>query len=146
MEIQDISIGETMTLVDKGHSRCLLCGENNPIGLKLSFEGDEAGRVWARFKGRPELMGYDGLMHGGVIASLLDSAMTHCLFHQGIRALTGDLRVRYLRSVPMDAELVLGAWLVKKRAPLYYLQGEVRVGQQTLARAEATFMQQKRDS
>jgi acyl-coenzyme A thioesterase PaaI-like protein len=78
-----------------------------------------------------------------VIASLLDSAMTHCLFHQGIRALTGDLRVRYLRSVPMDAELVLGAWLVKKRAPLYYLQGEVRVGQQTLARAEATFMQQK---
>lgn len=135
--------GESMVLKERGHKHCLLCGENNPIGLKLSFEGDDEGRVWASFRGRPELMGYDGLMHGGVIASLLDSAMTHCLFHQGVRAVTGDLRVRYLQSVPAEAELVLGAWLIRRRAPLYYLQGEVRLGERVLARAEATFMQQR---
>ncbi len=134
-----------MVLIDNGHNHCLLCGQDNTVGLKLQFEADDGGRVWAQFQGRPELMGYDGLMHGGMIASLLDSAMTHCLFHQGIRAVTGDLQVRYLEAVSIDAELVIGAWLVKERTPLYYLKGEVRVGERIMAWSKATFIRQKRE-
>jgi len=133
-----------MVLMDNGHSHCLLCGQDNTVGLKLQFEADDGGRVRAQFQGKPELMGYDGLMHGGVIASLLDSAMTHCLFHLGIRAMTGDLQVRYLQSVPINAEVVIGAWLVKERTPLYYLKGEVRSGEQIMAWSKATFIRQKR--
>ncbi len=99
---------------DRGHRGCLLCGSDNPRSLGLMFQDSSRGGVEAEFQGGDELQGYDGLMHGGVIASLLDAAMTHCLFHRGVRAVTGDLNVRYLQPVPCRARLRILAHLVSR--------------------------------
>lgn len=50
----------------------------------------------ATFSGNPGLQEYEGQLHGRVISSLLDAAMTHCLFHHGIEAVTGELYVRFV--------------------------------------------------
>jgi uncharacterized protein (TIGR00369 family) len=57
------------------HTRsCFVCGESNPIGLKLIMETD--GRiVQVRFVPRPEHVGFKGVVHGGIIATLLDELM-----------------------------------------------------------------------
>jgi len=77
------------------HPFCVVCGQSNPFGLGVKFTCTEDGSVVARFLGHPALEGFTGLMHGGMIASLLDGAMTNCLFAHGCVAMTGALNVRY---------------------------------------------------
>lgn len=124
------------------HPHCLLCGDRNPWSLQLRFSTDDDGAVRTSFTGRSMLQGYDGLLHGGVIASLLDSAMTNCLFQQGVRAVTGELKIRYRHPVPCRAELELRARVARDNSPLYLLESELRMGEQVMVKASAKFMKQ----
>lgn len=108
----------------------------------MAFQADDDGSVSARLQSHPGLQGYEGIIHGGVISALLDAAMTHCLFHQGVRAVTGDLRVRFLRSIRCRAALQLKAWMTSARPPLYCLRAEIMASDRVAAYAEAKFMQQ----
>ena len=108
-----------------GHSRCLLCGNLNPRSLNLSFQAAEDGGVRTRFKADTELQGYDDILHGGVIASLLDAAMTHCLFHHGVQAVTGDLHVRFVqRARSVDAGPIPGETSFEDTGGPFYLDPE----------------------
>jgi acyl-coenzyme A thioesterase PaaI-like protein len=81
------------------HGGCVACGDNNPAGLRLQFEPQLDGSVKAAAFCARELTGYDGLLHGGVAALMLDSAMTNCLFAAGITALTAEMTVKYRAMV-----------------------------------------------
>jgi len=126
---------------DFGHSCCLLCGDRNPWSQRLVFKSDGAGNVIAEFQARPELQGYEGFLHGGVISALLDAAMTHCLFHHGIRAMTAELNIRFREPVPCEANLTLKAGLSSARAPLYHMEAELLCNGRLMAAANAKFMQ-----
>ncbi|MGC8643078.1 MAG: PaaI family thioesterase [Isosphaeraceae bacterium] len=126
-----------------GHSRCLLCGNLNPKSLSLSFQPAGDGSVRTRFKARTELQGYDDILHGGVIASLLDAAMTHCLFHRGIQAVTGDLHVRFVEPVSCHSTLEIRAWVLYFHPPLYCLQAEITLDGRVMAWADAKFMERQ---
>jgi uncharacterized protein (TIGR00369 family) len=123
-----------------GHVNCLMCGARNPWSLGLRFRAGEGGTVRARFQGHSALQGYNGILHGGVISGLLDAAMTHCLFHHGVQAVTADLHVRFIEPVPCEAPLEVKAWLVSVKPPLYGVAAELASGQQVVARGEAKFM------
>lgn len=128
-----------------GHRACLLCGDKNPWSLGLAFEPDGEGGVRATFEPHEHLQGYDGILHGGVAAALLDAAMTHCLFHQGVRAVTADLRVRYPHPVPMGCQIGLRAWVTETHAPLYRLKAELTGGDRVRVWAQATFCEVSAD-
>ncbi len=125
------------------HSGCLLCGDRNPRSLGLHFESDGNGGVRAGFRAQPYYQGYDGMLHGGVIAALLDAGMTHCLFHRRIQAVTGDLYVRFVHPVRCGENLEIRAWLLSSDPPLFLLKSEVRTAGRVLAWAEAKFMARK---
>ena len=125
-----------------GHSCCLICGSMNPRSLNLSFQVKESGGVQTEFLPSPELQGYNGVLHGGVIASLLDAAMTHCLFHNDIKAVTGDLHVRYVYPIPCEVPLHIHANITTAYPPLYCLESEILSDQVVMARAKAKFMRQ----
>jgi acyl-coenzyme A thioesterase PaaI-like protein len=129
---------------DNGHSRCLFCGDQNSRSLGRCFEAEEDGSVKGRFQAGDELQGYDDVIHGGVIAGLLDAAMTHCLFHQGVQAMTGDLHVRFVKPVAARALLEIRAWVSFCSPPLYRLKAEVLVGESLMAWGEAKFMLRRR--
>ena len=122
-----------------GHGACIMCGANNPWSLDVSFEPDGDGGVKTVFTPDLRLQGYDGMLHGGVSAALLDAAMTHCLFHRNVRAVTADLRVRYPHPVPMGHALGLRARMTEARAPLYRMRAELTDGDGVLVWAQATF-------
>ena len=128
--------------IKKDHEWCLLCGSRNPRSLKLNFKPGE-GEVSTVFTPGLDLQGYSGILHGGIVSALLDSAMTHCLFNSGIKAVTGDLHVRFLHPVPCNQPLEIRASMVSKRPPLYRLKSELRQGKKIMARAEAKFMKQE---
>ena len=123
-----------------GHRACLLCGEMNPWSLGLAFEPDGEGGVKTLFTPDLRLQGYDGMLHGGVSAALLDAAMTHCLFHRNVRAVTADLRVRYPHPVRIGLKLDLRAWVTEAHTPLYRLKSELTDrDHRVLVWAQATF-------
>lgn len=123
-----------------GHARCVACGDHNPRSLRLSFVADVDGGVRGFFAARAEFEGYDGILHGGTIATLLDAAMTHCLFHEGVAGLTADLRVRYVAPVPVDAVVELVARPLASRPPLYRVRADLLLDDRVAAWAEGKFL------
>jgi hypothetical protein len=91
-------------LREEWHGGCVACGGCNGQGLRLGFCVREAGYVEASFGCDAAYEGFSGYLHGGIIATLLDAAMTNCLFAHGLVGLTGELKVRYLHPVSIGRE------------------------------------------
>ena len=58
------------------HARCVLCGSENPLGFRLRFQVREDRSVQVSFQCNELFQSYPGIIHGGVVAALLDAAMT----------------------------------------------------------------------
>lgn len=127
------------TPVPESHSGCLLCGKNNPLSLGLRFEPDGKGAVRTEVQLNRRFQGYEGILHGGVISSLLDAAMTHSLFHAGIEAVTGDLRVRFVHPVPCRGRVAVRSWVLTSYPPLYNVRAELLVQGKVMAWGEGKF-------
>jgi acyl-coenzyme A thioesterase PaaI-like protein len=125
---------------DNFHRNCFACGSGNGVGLRLKFHRNEDGSVWGDFSAHPKFEGYSGILHGGIIATLLDSAMTNCLLMEGIPALTGRLSIKY--SVPIRTGLVvrLEARILDKFHRVFLLEAKAFVKGNKVASAEAKYM------
>jgi len=122
------------------HDFCVMCGNNNPWSLKLSFNRNSNGIVNTRLKTSSDIQGYSGIVHGGVIASFLDAGMTHCLFHQGIQAVTADLHVRYIKPIPCETLIDIHAYLTLSNSPLYCLKSEIFLHGELMAWGKGKFV------
>lgn len=125
----------------KSHEHCVVCGRDNPFSLGLQFQPVDGKAVEGFFTGGPHLQGYEGILHGGVISAVLDSAMAHCLLLQNIKAVTADLRVRFLHSIPCSSKVTIRAWLTCAVSTLYEVKAEAWVDGKMMARAKAKFME-----
>ena len=98
------------------HTRsCFVCGEANPLGLNLRFETD-GHLVRAKFLPRPEHAGFKGVVHGGIISTVLDEIMVWACAAQTRRfAFCAELNVRFLRPMPPGGEVLVSGELVANR-------------------------------
>ncbi|MFH1999293.1 MAG: hotdog domain-containing protein, partial [Planctomycetota bacterium] len=90
----DPETGDACALARRTHPNCVVCGRENPKGFHLHFSLQKDGSVEGHFYCSKNLEGYPEQLHGGVIASLLDGAMTHCLFLHGYTAVTVELSIK----------------------------------------------------
>jgi acyl-coenzyme A thioesterase PaaI-like protein len=76
--------------VMRNGSGCFVCGQKNPIGLRLRFtaRGDS---VRTEFTAGPRYQGYEGVLHGGIVAAALDDAMAQLFHMKGQASLTARL-------------------------------------------------------
>lgn len=83
---------------------CFVCGKANPIGLKLEFatEGEEYVTYFTPAK---EHQGWVGVVHGGIVAAVLDEVMTRAIYEKGILGVTADMNVRYRKPTPVGKRL-----------------------------------------
>jgi uncharacterized protein (TIGR00369 family) len=125
------------------HARCVLCGKDNPVGFKLDFRVLAPGLVQAAFPCARVFQSYPETLHGGVVAALLDSAMTNCLFSLGEAAVTAEMSVRYLRPTRLDQQAEVVGKIEKAGWPLFQVSAELRQDGTVLARAEAKFVDRK---
>ena len=121
------------------HPECIACRGTSVGGLGLQFQDLGEGTVEARFACDARYQGYPGRLHGGIIATLLDAAMTHCLFARRVRGYTARIEVRYELPLMIEALWAVRATLIRSRGPLYYLTAELWQQDTCRARAEATF-------
>ena len=129
---------------DREHPDCVVCSSANTRGLQLEFALGEKGSVRADFRCPQEFQGYGGFLHGGVISSLLDGAMTNCLFAHGQAAFTAELNVRFLHPVVVGEAVTVRAWIDRSHRVLKVLKGEVVQGDQVMATAVGKFVDRHR--
>jgi len=93
--------GHTVTKLPSNH--CFGCGKDNAHGMKLRFNYDErGGRFTARIRLKRQFAGPPGHAHGGIIATILDEAMSKLNKPNGITAVTSEMTVNYVRPVPLN--------------------------------------------
>jgi acyl-coenzyme A thioesterase PaaI-like protein len=122
-------------------NNCFVCGPTNPVGLQIDFRMD--GDICrATFTPGENHVGYDTLLHGGIMFSALDDVMANWLFLQGIRGHTAKCEIRYRKSVPVGIPLELEGRLVRRKGKLALLTGRLtRTDDSTeVADAQASFM------
>jgi acyl-coenzyme A thioesterase PaaI-like protein len=126
------------------HPFCVVCSQSNPMGLGLHYTLDGDGSVHASFMGHAALEGFEGVLHGGIVAAVLDGAMLHCLFAHGYTGMTAELTIRYRHPAVIGEEMLVRARLMHATPPLFHLQAEVLQGDQVKALATGKFMQRDR--
>jgi uncharacterized protein (TIGR00369 family) len=126
------------------HRNCFACGTNNGLGLGLKFYKHEDGAVFGNFFADPKFEGYSGIIHGGIVATLLDSAMTHCLLLEDIPALTGRLSIKYSIPIRTGTVVKLEARVVDQFHKTFILEGKASVDGKRVASAEAKYRSMKR--
>jgi uncharacterized protein (TIGR00369 family) len=126
------------------HRNCFACGVNNGMGLGLKFYKHEDGTAFGNFFADPKFEGYSGIVHGGIIATLLDSAMTHCLLMEGIPALTGRLSIKYSTPIRTGTVVKLEARIIDQLHEMFILEGKALVDGKRVASAEAKYRSMRR--
>lgn len=123
------------------HPHCVVCGRAADCGLDLSFRLRRDGGVEAEFECVRRYQGYEGLLHGGVTSSLLDGAMTNCLFAHGIAAVTAEMTVRFRHPIAVSQSLVVRARIMRSERPLHVVDAEIIQDDQVKAKASGKFME-----
>jgi len=126
------------------HSNCVVCSPANSRSLCLDFTASEDGGVQADFDCDRTFEGFAGMLHGGVIASLLDGAMTNCMFSYGTPAITAELTVRFRHPVVIGRVAVVHAWIERSSPPLHVLRATISQEEKTMATAVGKFMERSR--
>lgn len=122
------------------HAACFACSQPTPDGLGLRFALRPDGDVAAEWDCPNRYQSYDGMLHGGITATLLDAAMAQALFAVGVVAYTADLHVRYRHPVRIGCPVIVHARRLAQTGPLYRLAAEIRQGGLVCATADAKFM------
>jgi len=110
---------------DLVHPKCVVCSFGNGHGLHLEFDIADDGSVTAAFQCDEAFEGYPGMLHGGVISSILDSAMGNCMFACGQAAVTVEMTTRFRHPVTTYSQATVSARIIRISHPLYLLEAEI---------------------
>ena len=126
--------------------RCFGCGTENPIGLRLRFRRAEDG-ARAEFQARPEYQGWDGVLHGGILLTLLDETLAYATMFAVGPTVTAEMTTRFRRPAPLDADYTLHGQVVDRRHGLVRARATISdQNGQVIAEAEGKFMPMKTES
>ncbi len=115
--------------------RCFACGMENPDGLRIEWRV-EGQAMTGEFVPTAKYQGWKGIVHGGILATLLDEAMTRLAGIVCGAAVTAEMTVRYLKPAKIGEKLDVRGEVVKEQRKLVELrafiyQGGVLVAQAT---------------
>jgi acyl-coenzyme A thioesterase PaaI-like protein len=103
----------------QSRSRCIVCGPDHPHGLRIGFDADPGGRAEADWTPTSDWEGYAGVIHGGIVSTVLDEAMSKAVAATGALAVTGELRVRYHAHVESGSTYRIRGWIVERKKRLF---------------------------
>lgn len=119
---------------------CFGCGPNNLEGMRLKFFRDQE-RFVCNFRLGRRYTGPPGHCHGGIIATILDEAMSKLSKLRDVIAATSSMTVEYLRPVPLHKKLRVESHETGKRGRRLTRFAEILDEKGTvLARSRAVFV------
>jgi uncharacterized protein (TIGR00369 family) len=94
---------------------CFACGLENPFGLGLEFYELGSDRLESHYTVPAHFEGYPGVVHGGIVASMLDEMVSRAAMigQHNHFMMTAKLEIRYRKPVPTEERLHLLAQLIR---------------------------------
>ena len=97
---------------------CFVCGRENPVGLKVRWQTDrEGGEICGQVAVPEHFNGYPRVVHGGIVAALLDETAGRTLLVDGGFSdlmVTLKLEVVYKKPTPTGTPLTVVGKLLRR--------------------------------
>ena len=138
MDNAEIGIEKGVHNKQPNSANCFVCGRDNVNGLGLSFYEVGPDEVAAEVVIPSHFEGYPGIVHGGIVASMLDEIAGRAVLvgdHEHFR-LTAKLEIRYRKPVPSGELLRLRGVVERRRGSVAFAHTELNLPDGTIA-AEA---------
>ena len=127
------------------NAQCYVCGTKNPQGFHLDFSHPEKGRLLAQTAFRPEHQGFKNIVHGGMVAMLLDEMMVNLGWVEGISCVTAELNVRFKKAVRVGDRVFFEGRIERETPRAVYASSMARNAKgELLATATATCLRIRR--
>jgi uncharacterized protein (TIGR00369 family) len=126
----------------RGHN-CFACGTENPIGLNLQFYrlGDA---VCTEISLDKHYEGWEGVIHGGIVSTLLDEVMSWAIMYtKKVFLVTRKMDIKYVKPVLVGTTLtVTGRLMDDSQPPKIRARAEIRDEQgKLLVRSNGEFVE-----
>ena len=129
-------------LAHTAQNRCFGCGHANPAGLRLEFLLAEDQSVVCLTEVTDNFEGHPGYLHGGIIATLIDEAMSKAVRARGFTAMTRHMEVDYLRPVPSGKPLRLEGRVTHNEGRKHWAEAKILNAEGTiLAHGKGLFIE-----
>ena len=104
-----------------GDNMCFGCSKENPMGLQLDFHMEQDDMV-TEFIPEEVHQSYDGVLHGGLAAVILDEVVGQHLVQLGSPGVTARMNVRFRNSIPVGKKVRFVSRFIKQRHRLYDME------------------------
>ncbi|NWF77431.1 MAG: HAD-IA family hydrolase [Chloroflexi bacterium] len=111
---------------------CFACSQENPIGLKLKPVHDGE-KVTAMFTAGEFHQGWNGVVHGGILYTLLDEVNAYAMLCHGIEfGVTAKSEIRFKQIAPINEPIQASAWVTKLTKRLVETKGVLTLRDNTV--------------
>lgn len=116
---------------------CFVCGPDNAKGLRAFFTCDkELKQSFCRLTIEEHFQGWHSIVHGGVIASLLDEACIYAGRALADNLVTAELSLRYRKPVPVGQEVIVRGQVLEQRRKVLKVVATLELAGEPYAEAE----------
>lgn len=140
----DVEAQDLTPFAHAANNRCFGCGPANAHGLHLEFSKAADDTIVCHATIGADYEGPPGYVHGGMIATMLDEAMSKAVRTLGVTAMTRHMEVDYLRPVHSGAPIRIEGRLVRSDGRKHWAEAAVKSeGGSPLATASGLFIEVK---
>jgi uncharacterized protein (TIGR00369 family) len=125
-----------MEITDDNH--CFVCGELNMSGLRMRPRIDAATQSASMRLAIPRVFqGWQGMAHGGILATLLDETCAYATKGLVAHVVTAEITITYKKPVPLETALLVTATVISRRRKIIEVQGKIEIFGEIYAEARA---------
>ena len=115
-----------------GYKDCFVCGKENPFGLKITFFKDK-NEVRTEFVPKSKHQGFKGIVHGGILFSILDEIMGRtAVITKGVMTLTVEIDIKYRKKALVGEKIIFTAQMTKDLGRMIEAQAQACLEDGTL--------------
>lgn len=122
----DTNAQELTPFAHSANNRCFGCGPANQHGLHLEFLRAKDNSVVCLAVISDSYEGPPGYVHGGMIATLLDEAMSKAVRASGHVAMTRHMEVDYRRPVPSGSNIHIAGRVVRSEGRKHWVESSIQ--------------------
>ncbi|HEK86340.1 MAG: PaaI family thioesterase [Candidatus Saccharicenans sp.] len=129
------------------YNGCFVCGDENPAGLRLNFYFDPGERkAWTELVPGQHFEGYRGVLHGGIISSILDEVMIKAILQDNILAVTSKLTIEFKKPAIIGEKLRAEGWVTGRKGKVFFTEGRLlRANGQLIATGSGIYVRAEGD-
>jgi len=124
----------------KFHKNCFACGKHSKNNLRLEFKLLNNKTLYGQFKIHKNYQGYDNILHGGIISTILDSSMINLFYMKdGLELKTAKLNICFRKPIPTEKTITISAIADNNTLHFYRAKSQIKIDNTVFADAEGYF-------